>query len=324
MSRVTIKSIANDLGISHMTVSRALSNSPKVHKETREAVQKRARELGYIKSAAAMVMRGDAPKIVGLLLPNIINEFYARFANDMATACDAHSQHLIIHLTNDDVAIEQHALDRLQEVQATSVVTVPALRRADQAPPNTGSMRVIELIRQGGKGVQNPAILVDDGPAIRAAVKHLANAGHQRLAYIGANRELSSGRTRLDAFIVGAEEAHLGVSPELIRTGAPSFAMGRAEAETIIDDGRATALLCGGFEISNGALSAVIDKSKHGRNPIAFIGYGDPSFYAWVDNGVSTIRVPVTELAKRAVEMITSDDQPISTHTSFAAQLIVR
>ena len=124
--RVTIKSIAEDLGISHMTVSRALSNHPNVLKETREAVLKRARELGYVKSAAARAMRGDETRIVGLLLPNIVNEFYARFANTMALACEAQSLQLIIHLTGDDPGAEEKALERLHEVQAQGVVMVPS------------------------------------------------------------------------------------------------------------------------------------------------------------------------------------------------------
>ena len=66
--RVTIKSIAQDLGISHMTVSRALSNHPSVREETRKTVLERAAELGYVRSAAASAMRGDATGIVGLLL----------------------------------------------------------------------------------------------------------------------------------------------------------------------------------------------------------------------------------------------------------------
>lgn len=307
-----------------MTVSRALSNSPNVQKETREAVQKRARELGYVKSAAAMMMRGDTPKIVGLLLPNIVNEFYARFANDMAIACDQQSLQLIIHLTNDDVAIEQQALDRLQEVQAASVVMVPAPRQTGQAAPITGSLAVIDLIRLGRPGTENPAILVDDGPAIRAAVQHLAKAGHQDIAYIGANQKLSSGRTRLDAFLQGIEDAGLDISQELIHTGTPSFAMGRAQAEVVVGNGRATALLCGGFEISNGALSALIESPKASEQELAFIGYGDPSFYAWVNKGVSTIRVPVTELALQAAEMATKSKQPRQKQVSFAAELVLR
>lgn len=324
MSRATIKSIAKDLGISHMTVSRALSNSPKVQKETRDAVLERAHELGYVKSAAALMMRGDAPRILGLLLPNIVNEFYARFANDMALACDRHALHLIIHLTNDDALTQQQSLDRLQEVQATSVVMVPAPESGDRAPPMTGSMNVIELIRQSEHRERRPAVLVEDGPAIQAAVRHLAETGHRSIAYIGASSALSSGRARLDAFRAGASAAGLNVSEDLIQTCVPSFAMGRAQAEAILKAGCATALLCGGFELSNGALSALIEAREDPKTDLAFIGYGDPSFYAWVNEGVSTIRVPVTELALHAVELAAAPDRTGARQTSFPAELILR
>ena len=82
--RATLKSIARDLNVSHMTVSRALSGHPNVKAETRDLILARAHELGYVKSFAANAMRGDPTAIVGLLLPNIVNEFYARFANTLA------------------------------------------------------------------------------------------------------------------------------------------------------------------------------------------------------------------------------------------------
>ncbi|RLJ40995.1 LacI family transcriptional regulator [Litoreibacter meonggei] len=325
MSRVTIKTIANDLGISHMTVSRALSDHPNVQKETRDKIVKRADELGYVKNAAAMVMRGDAPKIVGLLLPNIVNEFYARFANDLAVECDAQSLQLIIHLTNDDTTVEQKALEQLRQVQASSVVLVPAPRRSTGDRTPYGRMRVIELIRQSGTPDQHPTILVDDGPAIRAAVKHLVDKGHDKIAYIGANRDMSSGRARLDAFRLGAKQAGVEILPDLISTGVPSFSMGRSHGHAILAGGTATALLCGGVEISNGALSALMDSKTKLDEGFEFIGYGDPSFYSWVNNGVSTIRVPITELATRAAEMfLAADLSGPAPKDTFLAELIIR
>ena len=70
--RATIKSIARDLDISHMTVSRALSGNPNVKAGTRALILARAKELGYVKSAAANAMRGGQSAIIGLLLPNIV------------------------------------------------------------------------------------------------------------------------------------------------------------------------------------------------------------------------------------------------------------
>lgn len=325
MSRITIKSIAKDLGISHMTVSRALSGHPNVLKETRETIQARARELGYVKSAAALAMRGDGPRIVGLLLPNIVNEFYARFANAMSLACDADALQLIIHLTNDDFETEELALARLLEVDASAVVMVPTPGQADTPTPSYGSLRVIELIRQRDTTHQHPSIMVEDATAIRDAVQHLVNQGHSKIAYIGANQALSSGRLRLEAFLGGAEVAGLDSDATQVRTGPPSFQMAQTHARDILETGASTALVCGGVEISNGALSAFMSRRKGTAVDFAFVGYGDPSFYAWVNGGVTTIQVPVLRLAKSAIELIKMADFNGSVpRVSFPARLILR
>ena len=326
--RVTIKTIARDLGVSHMTVSRALSDHPNVQKETREAVQRRARELGYVKSAAASMMRGDTVNIVGLLLPNIVNEFYARFANEMAIACEAHSHHLIIHLTNDDIQNEAQALGRLREVQAKSVVMVPAPGDTGASDPHLENMKVLQLIRRRSMPGPSGAILVDDRAAIRDAVVHLARNGHRHVAYIGADAHLSSGRERRAAFLDGLSVAGLDEDPRLIISGAPSFEMGRRSASAVLDGKAATSVVCGGFEISNGALSVLMERGCHPNGPFTFVGYGDPSYYAWIGGGISAIKVPVGELARRAAHRVVANpDQAapgFGISESFPAELVDR
>ena len=323
--RVTIKSIAADLGISHMTVSRALSGHPNVQKETREAVQKRARELGYVKSAAAKAMRGDGTRIVGLLLPNIINEFYARFANTMALACEAADLQLIIHLTGDDSTAEGQALDRLREVQAQAVVLVPCPPGPNGAPPFPQNMQIIQLIRERTGAKETPALLVDERGAIGDAVRHLAQHGHRRIAYLGADRDLSSGQARLSAFQKGMEAAGLVPDPMQILTGAPTFETGQRHAKAILAEGHVTALICGGFEISHGALSTLMEAGVLETRAFAFVGYGDPSFYAWVGGGVTTVQVPVEALATAAVGLLSgADPRDHAQRLQFPAKLVVR
>ncbi|ASJ73417.1 LacI family DNA-binding transcriptional regulator [Granulosicoccus antarcticus] len=307
MGRVTIKSIGKDLGISHMTVSRALSGHPNVQKATREAVLKRAQELGYVKSAAANTMRGDKTDIVGLLLPNIINEFYARFANTLSQCCRERSLHLIIHLTGDDTELERKSLERLCEVQARAVVMVPAPGESKDLETLLKSMRVIQLIRQRPMSTPSFALLVDDHSALHDAVVELARRGHQSIGYIGADAGLSSGRERLQAFKHGLKSAKLKWTKRFVLTGAPSFEMGRYNTVKLLDAGEVTAMVCGGFEISNGALSVLMEREIHPSRDIGFVGYGDPSFYARVNGGVSTIEVPVDELALRASELLAED-----------------
>lgn len=303
-----------------MTVSRALSDHPNVQADTREAVLRHAREQGYVRNAAARVIRGGATQIVGLLLPNIVNEFYARFANAMARNCDAAGLQLLIHLTNDDGHAEAQALTRLREVQARAVVMVPVPGPEEGADSAGEDVPVIQLIRRRAGTVPRSAVLVNDAPAILAAVRHLAWLGHGRIGYIGAPSDLSSGRMRLAGFEAGLRAAGLPRLEALIRVGEPSFAMGRTEAADLLRAGDATAIICGGIEISNGALSAFMD---HGDMDFGFVGYGDPSFYSWINGGISTIHVPVDELAQAAIALATEEASG-EIERVFDARLIVR
>lgn len=321
--RVTIKSIARDLGISHMTVSRALSGNPNVNKETRQTILKRAGELGYVRSAAARAMRGAGTGIVGLLLPNIINEFYARFANALAHDCDRIGMHLIIHLTDDDPGLENEAIRRLQQVQAETVVMVPAPPDEQTDPVPTGTMNVVQLIRTRPSDTSSRTVLLDDYSAISGGVAHLAERGHARIAYIGADVSLSSGRSRLDAFLNGLSRAGFEPDKRLIRTVAPSHDAGEAAARTLLRDQKPEAILCGGFEISNGALHALLTEAGQDLSGIAFIGYGDSPFYRWIGGGITTVGIPVERMAAETARLLGAGE-PAGSQITLAAELILR
>ena len=315
--RVTIKSIAQDLGLSHMTVSRALSGHSSVHAETRLAVLERARTLGYVKSAAASAMRGDATRIVGLLLPNLVNEFYAQFADTMARACEEQALHLVIHLTNDDEVNERRAILRLREVQASAVVMVPTpVADREEARPIEG-MHVVQLIRRRDSA---PALLVDDASALAQAVDHLVGGGHRNIGFIGANLQLSSGRERFSAFRDSLHRHGIPMRDGLTITAAPSFQMGHDNVLALLDGNDAmTAVVCGGFEISNGALDACLERGLRFPADLAFVGYGDPAAYRWIAGGITTIRLPVVEMATGAVRRIVESLQ--QTHELQARQI---
>lgn len=326
--RVTIKSLAEDLGVSHMTVSRALSDHPNVQPGTREMIRARAQELGYVKSAAAIAMRGDSTGIVGLVLPNIANEFYARFANAMAEACEARAWQLVVHLTNDNLELEHQAIRRLREIEASALILVPAPGSPRATVSRFGSMRVIQLIRERAMETPSAAILVNDHDALHDAVGHLAGQGHTTIGYIGAGANLSSGRRRLKAFRAGLAAVGIAERDECVIQGTPTFALGRDAADRLLERGTATALVCGGFEVSNGALSTLMEHSAFHDGSFGFVGYGDPSFYAWVNGGITTLHVPVDELAGQAAAMLDRDIFPETGRKrvtrSFDAQLRIR
>lgn len=325
--RIGVKSIAADLGISHMTVSRALSGHPNVSAKTRALVLARAAELDYVPSAAARVMRGEKTRIVGLLLPNLTNAFYASFADALARFCGEAGFHLNINLTNDNSTEELAAVKRLRELDAFALVMVPT----GDIDPNLenlfGDTEIVQLVRRSPMSRPATYLGIDERPALLAAVARLVAAGHKRIGYIGADAGLSSGAARLAAFKEGIVVAHGDPEATLVHVGHPSFETGIAGVNFMMaGDAAPTALVTGGFEISNGALEACLDDNLDIPKQLAFVGFGDSSFYRWVKGGITTIGLPVEAMAMAAVahlSAVASGETPddLSPHL---AQLVVR
>ena len=99
---VTIQDIARALNVSHTTVSRALADSPKISAETKLRVRNAVEQLGYVPSASARMMRGGCSSLVGLIIPDVQNNFYATVAKTVADCLTAHSMQLLLSVTDDD------------------------------------------------------------------------------------------------------------------------------------------------------------------------------------------------------------------------------
>ncbi|MFC7292732.1 LacI family DNA-binding transcriptional regulator [Hirschia litorea] len=302
-TKVTIKTIAADLGVSHMTVSRALSSHANVRPELREKILKRAEELGYVRNAAALAMRGDTLPSIGLLIPNLRNEFYAHFADALTSICNEQSINLLIHLTHDDIAKEEHALTLLKEAQAQTVIMVPSPAPVHYTSTHTSGLNIIQFIRTHPRIDQPSNLLIDDAPAILEALQHLSQSGHSKIAYIGADKSLASGQQRYDNFLKAAQACQIDITTSPILTGPPTRDYGYNSVRHILETSpQTTALICGGFDISVGATNALLKDTGSLPAHFGFVGYGDPSFYQWIGNGISAIALPMESLARKAIE----------------------
>ncbi len=102
----------------------------------------------------------------------------------------------------------------------------------------------------------------------------------------------------------------LDIRPELLFTDTPSFDMGTYYARKIFEQGNAQAILGGGVEISNGILNAFMQQYVRLDKDCNFIRYGDPSFYSWINRGISTLNTPVKRLVHKAVDILHDETLP--------------
>ena len=330
---VTIKDIAARLGISHATVSRALSDHPHVSPETRARVQQAVADLGYIPNSGARMMRGQPSTLLGLIVPEIENYFYATVARAMAESAHHAGYQMVLAIPGDDPDNELHHIRELSESRVAGVVIVPgrAMRRETAAVLNR--IPTVQIVRRTHL-LHADWIGIDDETGLSAAVRHLAASGHRRIAYIGGLDTLSTGRTRRDGYMEGLRSN--GIEPDngLIELGAPRAVFARDALKRLWRGSpRPTALVLGGGRLTLGALKAIDDLGLSVPGDLSLVGFGDPDWYCWYGPGLTTLGLPVRDLAFAASDLLmrrvreqaqgrVSDDPPAE--ATFPTALIVR
>lgn len=327
--RVTIKDIARELGISHATVSRALADHPGINKSTKARVGEAALRLGYVPSTAARQMRGAPSKLLGLLIPDIRNDFYATIADTLAETCAEHGYQLVLCITGDDPVVEFRNVSELYEAQVAGVILVPTRQPRPDTVTLLQRVPVVQFVRRVPR-LGGDWLGIDDKGALRLATAHLAGLGHRRIGFVGGHQALSSGRRRCAGYRAAMTEAGLAVPPDLVRQGPPrpDFAREAVAALLALPD-PPTALVTAGSRIAHGAIEAIEAAGVAVPDDLSFIGFGDTAWYRWWRGGATTLDLPIRAIALAAGTLLAAriggraDGHPAGAG-AFPARLLVR
>jgi DNA-binding LacI/PurR family transcriptional regulator len=196
---VTIRDVAKALNISHTTVSRALADSPKISEDTKSRVRAVVAQMGYLPSASARMMRGRRSSLVGLIIPDVQNDFYATVAKIVADSLASHSMQLLLSVTDDNPDRELRELRAILETRPAGIIIVPTGSPRPESSALLQNVETVQLVRVHAD-LAGSAVVIDDRAGIKAATRHLLDSGHKRLAFVNGDETFSTGRERLGGF----------------------------------------------------------------------------------------------------------------------------
>lgn len=295
---VTIKDIANRLGVSHSTVARALADHPLISPRTKQLVRKTAKQTGYIANSVARVMRGGPSNLIGLVIPDVQNDFYSSIAKILSQAFERKGLQLALAISEDDPALEQAIVSSLISARAGGIIIVPT------AKPHQESLKLIQrtthvqLLRRV-RLINGAWFGINDRASIRVATDHLITLGHRRIGYIGSDIALSTGRDRLAGYFDAFKAHGLPAPKSFIETPKPTSSLGR---DTLLEFLRQTeppsAVVMGSIGGTLGGLQACCMKDISTPEQLSLVGFGDAPGFQWWGRGLTTIGFPVEELAR--------------------------
>ncbi|MGV0680717.1 LacI family DNA-binding transcriptional regulator, partial [Mycolicibacterium fortuitum] len=325
-AKVTTRDIAEQLDVSVSTVGRALAQDPRISKKTRARVEHKANELGYVGNRAARMMRGSPSNVVSLIVPDIRNSFYSTAAHALSQSMAEHGFQLVLSESGDDPEIEARHVRGIAEHHVAGAILVPT-----PAP----LAQTIELMRQIPHAqflrvhpeLGTDTFELDDRATLSVATQHLRDLGHQQIAYIGAAPNFSTSRGRLDGYLDVVPYAYANNLVVHVPPSSPRDAR-CAISELLETPTPPSALVTSSVRITEGVLLELAHRGMRVPSDLSIVGYGDESGFSWWGAGLTTMRLPVHQVATACAQWLlrylSDDDEGAAAFTPAVGTLLER
>ncbi|WP_280450103.1 LacI family DNA-binding transcriptional regulator [Nocardia brasiliensis] len=326
MARPTMEDVAERAGVSRALVSLVMRNSPKVSEHRRRAVLEAAKDLGYQPHIMARSLASRTSNIVGVMVSDLRNAFFADVVEGMDTAAQEFGLELILNTGRRSAARERTALESLLAFRPGGIILLSpilpaaAIRDAAQQAP------VVLVSRSSA--IPGVDTVNDDGEVGAAlAVDHLVSLGHRRIVHLDGGGAFTAAPRRKG--YRAAMERH-GLEPMVIpseHTDAAGLAAVRKLLNLFSRDNFPTALVCGNDFNAVGAMSALEEAGLRVPDDVSIVGYDNTSLAALRHVSLTTIDQPRIQMGALAVEALAErlrDDRTEPVRRRLQPSLVVR
>ncbi|MEE9095939.1 LacI family DNA-binding transcriptional regulator [Pseudarthrobacter phenanthrenivorans] len=303
----TLYDVAQQLGISKATVSRAFSRPDAVKEETRELIMETARNLGYVPSRTARSLATGRHGQIGLFVPDIANPVHPLTVKAAQAIARRHEMTVMLADRDAESQSDCHAVTALGRQADGMILFQPQMTDDELRQIATGIP--IVLVNRIVEGI--PALVSSAREAMVEVVDHLADLGHRKVAYIGVNQDTLSARERHDALVDALQSRNMDLTE--LPCQPPQLVGGQAAVEDVRTSS-ATAVVCYNDLIALG-LVGVLDAADRARaEAISVVGYDDIWAVQIIQPALTTVHLPVAEITGRAMgllmAMIGGEDVP--------------
>jgi DNA-binding LacI/PurR family transcriptional regulator len=321
---VTMDDVAKAAGVALSTVSRALSNNPRVSVTTRTHIQKLAREMGYVPSAIARGLATKKTFTLGVVVRDIVDPFLA----ELVRLIDLHALELgyslILSHSGNDERRELAAINLLRQ-QCVDAIIMPDSSVSDSflSKVADGGIPVVLLNRTSYRY----SIGIDNVNCGEMAVNHLLDLGHRRIAYVGGLRCKSESDDRESGYVRALEKRKLPVDLSLIALGDSWSDGGKECMRKLLNLGHPpTAVFCFNDLTAFGATSAIQSAGLRVPQDISVIGFDDIELSSVLYPPLTSIAQDKEQMAKLGVGMAhaLATGKPASERTILPGRLVVR
>jgi LacI family transcriptional regulator len=305
-----MKDIARDLGVSTITVSKALRNHSDISVATRARVLRKVKELNYRPNLAARALVTGRTYMMGLVVPDLVHSFFSSLATGLSGVLRNSGFTLVISSSEEDPELERQAIDQLvaRRVDALLVAsiqwTVETFRRVEEA----GIPYV--LIDRSFNGLAANFVGVNDEQVGSIATEHLIEVGCRTIAHIGRDG-VSPALGRQEGYKRTLGLHGLAVGPEYVvnTNGAKESGevSGYEAAKKLLKlSPRPDGIFCYNDPVAVGAMKAIFDAGLRIPEDIALVGCGNIHYDSFLPVPLTSVDQQSVSIGQRAARLAIS------------------
>ena len=302
---VSIKDIARLAGVSHSTVSRALRHSPLIPATTAVRIREIAAQEGYSASAIARSLVTSRSEAIGVVVTSIADPFNGEVVAGIEEAANQQGYTVILANSQADPRREIEVVRSFQARRVDGILVASSRVGALHTPLLSELQIPIVLLNNQHPSQFCHSVRFDNKAGAHQAARHLVELGHTRIAYLGDQFGLYSDTERFAGFSKCLREAGLPIKASLIvrADGKPEGARA-AIRKMLAGPHRPTAVFCYNDMSALGVLQEAALQGLRIPTDLSVTGFDDIFFASYLMPPLTTVRQPMKEMGKRAMELL--------------------
>jgi LacI family transcriptional regulator len=329
--KVTIEDIAEEVGYSANTVSRALNDKSEIREDTKEKILETAEAMGYRPSRVAQRMRSKQTGILGVVVANNANPFFSTVVKGIESAASDRGYNIILKDSDEDPHKEEEAIEIMLTEQVDGLLVSPVNSEKSDISEVAGGLPFVAFARHF-EDLNADFVLIDDIKGGYLATSHLIENGYQKVALLNGPINELSAQERLKGYRKALKEAGREPDPDLIHDGILTMEQGyKAGKEILNSSNRPDAVHTFSDFVALGFMKAVKEKSLSIPGDIGVVGFDDVDFCSYSSVPLSTVRVPIKRIGEEAVKILLNriqsegrDDESEVSEVRLEPELITR
>jgi len=305
--RVSLKDLAQQLGVSIATVSRALHGSPEIGEDMRLRVTALAKELNYRPNPFAQSLRKEAPKIIGVVVPNLVTHYYAAVLDGIEAEALQAGYSVISANSHESCIDESRAIDNFYSLHVEGIIACLAQDTTDYTHFEEMHRLGVPIVFFGRTCLTDlfSSVKANGDEAAYQATQHLIETGSRRIAFIGGPNHIDMVRRRKHGYLEALRDNRLPIDRQIVVCDRIDYEVAlEATLQLLKSPDRPDAILAFNDIITFAAFTAIKQAKLRIPEDVALIGFTDDVHARYMTPKLSAIEDQSRLMGQRTCQLL--------------------